>query len=90
MPLLPEAKNCDVSIKKNFRRISKELGYTASPTFVGLTLEDLLTNTITIKDSDGNIVFYVDVNELYFVAETAVPIATGVVMPWLFYFTYTV
>ena len=145
MPLLPEAKNCDVSIKKNFRRISKELGYTATPTWESISLTDLvasrlvatdsgkvfesvtdLTNWIkgtenqvivtvlaggkvtlstpqdthvdahmelaglTIKDDSNNVIFYINNDEMYFTAAAEVPIASGVVMPWLFYFTYTV
>lgn len=52
MPLLPEAKNCDVSVKKNFRRISKELGYTASPTFTGISLSDLTASLLLATDAN--------------------------------------
>lgn len=51
MPLLPEAKNCDISVKKNFRRISKELGYTATPPFKSITLTDLLASRLIATDS---------------------------------------
>ena len=51
MPLLPEAKNCDPSVKKNFRRISKELGYTATPTWASIGLTDLLASRLVATDS---------------------------------------
>lgn len=51
MPLLPEAKNCDPSVKKNFRRISKELGYTASPTFIGIALSGLTASRLLATDA---------------------------------------
>jgi len=51
MPLLPEAKNCDPSVKKNFRRISKELGYTATPTWESITLSDLVASRLVATDS---------------------------------------
>jgi len=46
MPLLPEAKNCDISIKENFRLISNKLGYTASPTYKNITLTDLTASSL--------------------------------------------
>lgn len=46
MPLLPEAKNCDPSVKKNFRKISAKLGYTAIPPFASITLTDLTASTL--------------------------------------------
>lgn len=46
MPLLPEAKNCDPSVKKNFRRISRDLGYTAIPTWKNLQLTDLTASSL--------------------------------------------
>ena len=46
MPLLPEAKNCDPSVKKNFRRVSAKLGYTAIPSFASITLTDLTASTL--------------------------------------------
>lgn len=64
------------------------LGPDSNITFAELTLEDLLTDTITIKDSDGNIVVYADVNELYFVATTAIPIADGMPIGLLLSLTY--
>ena len=51
MPLLPEAKNVDISVKKNFRKISKELGYTGSPKFKSVTLTDLLASKLIATDS---------------------------------------
>ncbi|KKL83372.1 hypothetical protein LCGC14_1975380, partial [marine sediment metagenome] len=52
MPLLPEAKNCDVSVRKNFRKISRVLGYTGTPSFVGLTLTDLTTSRLVWTDAN--------------------------------------
>ena len=46
MPLLPEAKNCDISIKKNFRKISAKLGYMAIPSFASITLTDLTASSL--------------------------------------------
>ena len=51
MPLLPEAKNCDPSVKKNFRRISKELGYTATPSWVSIALTGLTASRLVATDS---------------------------------------
>ena len=88
MPLIPTPKNCDPSVKKAIQLITKKLGLKSNPVFASLTLDDLVVNTITIKDSDGNIVFYVDVNELYFVATTAIPIADGMPIGLLLALTY--
>ena len=60
MPLLPEAKNCDISIKKNFRRISKELGYTATPPFKSIILTDLTASRLIGTDSDKILVSIAD------------------------------
>lgn len=92
---MPDPKNCDISVKRAIQGLSKKLGYTATPSFesitlTDLTLDDLDTNTITIKDSDGNIVVYADVNEFYFVAETAVAIADGMSIGLLLSLTYNV
>jgi len=54
MPLLPEAKNCDPSVKKNFRRISKILGYTGSPVYKNMTLTDLVASRL-IATTSGKI-----------------------------------
>ena len=51
MPLLPEAKNCDPSVKKNFRRISKELGYTGIPSHASIKLTDLLASRLVATNS---------------------------------------
>ena len=143
MPLLPEAKNCDISVKKNFRRISKELGYTASPTWESITLTDLVASRLvatdsgkvfesvadltawiagtanqiivtsdgdgtltlstpqdihvdahmelaglTIKNEAGNIIFYVDNDEVYFTVTAAIEIATGMPIGLLLTLTY--
>lgn len=60
MPLLPEAKNCDVSVKKNFRKISKSLGYTAIPKFKAVTLSDLTASRLVATDSSKVIVSVAD------------------------------
>lgn len=60
MPLLSEAKNCDVSVKKNFRKISKELGYTGTPTFVSVSLSDLTASRLVATDSDKVLVSVAD------------------------------
>jgi len=82
-------KRLDLIINK----IKLNLGRDSSPVFTGLTLDtltvdDIDTDTITIKDSDGNIVFFVDVNELYFVAEITIPIEAGMPMGLLLALTY--
>ena len=51
MALLPEAKNCDISVKKNFRKISEKLGYTAIPDFKSITLTDLIASRLVATDS---------------------------------------
>lgn len=51
MPLLPEAKNVDISVRKNFRRISKELGYTGTPKFKSIILTDLVASRLVATDS---------------------------------------
>lgn len=51
MPLVPEAKNCDISVKKNFQIISKILGYTGNPKFAGMTLTDLTASRLIATDS---------------------------------------
>ena len=51
MPLLPEAKNCDVSVKKNFRKISRVLGYTGTPAWASIKLTDLLASRLIATDS---------------------------------------
>jgi hypothetical protein len=54
------------------------------------TNKTLTPVAMTVKDTSGNIIFHVDDDELYFTVVTVVPIASGVTMPWLFWFTYTV
>ncbi len=88
MPLVPIPKNCDESVKRAIQGICDKLGYTGSPTFVGLTVQDLIANSLTIKNSDGDIIFYVDGDELYFTAETAVAIADGMCIGLLLALTY--
>lgn len=44
---------------------------------------------ITIKDSNDDIVFYVDNDEMYFTKTVSIPIEAGMIMgPWLFWGTY--
>ena len=52
MPLLPEAKNCDISVKKNFRKISSALGYTATPTWEGIILAGLTASRLLSTDAN--------------------------------------
>lgn len=46
MPLVPDPKNCDVSVKRAIQGLSKKLGYTASPPFVNVTLTDLTASNL--------------------------------------------
>jgi len=52
----------------------------ATPEFAGLT----------IRNSDDDIIMFVDDDEFYIVSKAVVEIVTGNPMPWLFYHTYTV
>lgn len=52
MPLLPEAKNCDISVKKNFQLVSNKLGYTAVPPFAGITLTGLTASALIGADTN--------------------------------------
>lgn len=45
---------------------------------------------ITIKNSDGDVIFYVDDDEMYFTALIVIPIDTGMPMGLLLALTYTV
>lgn len=79
-PVIPNDWNRLRVIVDKLRHL--RLGPDSSPVFTGLTLDilttdDVNTDTITIKDSDGNIVFYVDVNEMYFTASVVIPIEAG-------------
>ena len=51
MPLVPEPINCDESVKRAIRIISRKLGYTSSPTFAGITLADLTASRLISTDS---------------------------------------
>ena len=46
MPLVPDPKNCDVSVKAAIQGISKKLGYTATPPFVSVKLTGLTASTL--------------------------------------------
>jgi len=58
-------------------RTSIGLGTGDSPIWAGAT----------IKNTSGDIIFFVDEDEMYYTAG-AIPIAAGHGMPWLFWFTY--
>jgi len=47
-------------------------------------------NGVTIKNSDGDIIFYVDDDEMYFTALVVIPIDTGMPIGLLLALTYTV
>ena len=51
MPLVPEPINCDESVKRAIRAISKKLGYTSSGTFANLTLTDLTASRLITTDT---------------------------------------
>lgn len=63
------------------------LGTLDSVVHADLTLDDLDTDTLVIKDSGGNIVFYADVDGLY-VVSGAIPIADGMPIGLSLVFTY--
>ena len=73
---------------------SLRLNVDSTPTFGGLTLTGLIEalqaelESLTIKDSDGNIVIYMDEDEFYVNAVTAIPIEAGMSMGLLFAITY--
>ena len=145
MPLVPDPKNCDISVKRAIQGLSKKLGYTATPIWKSITLSDLtalrliatdsgktfesvsdLTNWIkgtenqvivsvlaggkvtlstpqnihvdatpewagtVIKNDAGNIIFYVDNDEMYFTAITEIEIATGMPIGLALVLTYTI
>ena len=46
MPLVPDPKNCDISVKRAIQGLSKKLGYTASPTYANITLTDLTVSSL--------------------------------------------
>ena len=51
MPLVPEPINCDESVKRAIRAISRKLGYTSSGVLAGLTLTDLTASRLVATDS---------------------------------------
>ncbi|GAG11479.1 unnamed protein product, partial [marine sediment metagenome] len=51
MPLVPDPKNCDISVKRAIQGLSKKLGYTASPVFVGISLSSLTASRLLATDS---------------------------------------
>ena len=46
MPLVPDPKNCDPSVKRAIQGLSNKLGYTASPPFANLTLTGLTASKL--------------------------------------------
>lgn len=51
MPLVPDVKNCDISVKRAIQGLSKKLGYTATPDFVSIALSDLIASRLVATDS---------------------------------------
>ena len=51
MPLIPLPKNCDESVKRAIQGISEKLGYTATPTWVSISLTDLVASRLVATDS---------------------------------------
>ncbi len=51
MPLIPEPINCDASVKRAIRLISRKLGYTGNPIHANLTLTDLTASRLIATDS---------------------------------------
>lgn len=51
MPLVPDPKNCDISVKRAIQGLSKKLGYTGNPAFASLTLSDLVASRLIAADS---------------------------------------
>jgi len=51
MPLVPDPKNCDISVKRAIQLLSKKLGYTATPDFKSITLSDLVASRLVATGS---------------------------------------
>ena len=51
MPLVPDPKNCDISVKRAIQGLSKKLGYTATPDFASITLTDLTASRLVATDN---------------------------------------
>jgi len=51
MPLVPDPKNCDISVKRAIQGLSKKLGYTGVPNFKSITLSDLVASRLVATDS---------------------------------------
>ncbi len=51
MPLVPDVKNVDISVKRAIQGLSKKLGYTATPTWKSITLTDLVASRLVATDS---------------------------------------
>lgn len=52
MPLVPDPKNCDISVKRAIQGLSKKLGYTGSPTHANITLTDLTASLLIGANAD--------------------------------------
>jgi len=48
MALLPEAKNCDISVKRNFQLISSKLGYNSNPIHANVTITNVVTASTSV------------------------------------------
>jgi len=51
VPLVPDPKNCDISVKRAIQGLSKKLGYTATPDFASITLTDLTASRLVATDN---------------------------------------
>ena len=52
MPLVPDPKGCDISVKRAIQGLSKKLGYTSSPTFAGTTYTGLTASRLVTTDAN--------------------------------------
>lgn len=84
--LVPKPKDGDpVSVRQAIVKLSKKLGPVSTPIFNGLTLG---TGGLVIRDSDGNIVLYADVNEFYIVGVAPTVLVNGGPIGLLLSLTY--
>ena len=83
---VPKIKDGDwVSVRQAIAKLSTKLGPASTPIFSGLVLG---TDGLIIKDSDGNIVLYADVNEFYIVGITPTELQNGNPIGLLLSLTY--
>lgn len=88
MALVPNIRDGDwTGVRKAVQQISStKLGPISTPTFAGLTLG--AANGLIIRDSDGNIVLYADVNEFYIVGIVPTELQNGGPIGLLLSLTY--